>query len=76
MPFFNRPRRLSSDFIAVPRELTAAELIDEARIAELDERIFKSHRSGEGWMTDVLLDRRLRIRPARVAEVPVIPGRS
>jgi hypothetical protein len=77
MPFFGqRPRRLSADFIAVPRELSARELLDEAEIAELDERVFIARRSGCMDDADRLLDLRNAIRPARVAEVPVIPGGS
>jgi hypothetical protein len=77
MPFFSqRPRRLSADFIAVPREPSALDrLVDEARIAELDEQIYRAQRLGRAADRDRLIDLRNAIRPARVAEVPVIPGR-
>lgn len=77
MPLFGqRPRRLSADFIAVPHEPTARELVDEARIVELDESIYRAQRLGRTDDRDRLLDLRNAIRPAKPAEVPVIPGRS
>lgn len=74
MPFFFRPRRLSAGFIAVPAEPSGRELVDEARIVELDEQVYRAHRLGRDADRDRLLDLRNAIRPARVAEAPVIPG--
>lgn len=71
MSFFNR--RLSPDFIAVPRELSRDQ-VDEARVAELDEQIYRAQRLGRTDDRDRLIDLRNAIRPARVAEVPVTPG--
>ena len=50
--------------------------VDERRIAELDERTFIAYRRGDMSMADILIDRRNRIRSARVPSVPVIPGRT
>jgi len=77
MPFFSqRPRRLSADFLAVPAEPSGRDLVYEARVAELDEQIYRAQRLGRAADRDRLIDLRNDIRPARVAEVPVIPGRS
>lgn len=75
MDLFKR-NRLSPDFPAVPAEPTARDLIDEARIAEMDEEIYRAHKLGRTDDRDRLMDLRNAIRPARPAEVPVIPGRS
>jgi hypothetical protein len=75
MPLF-RPRRLSADFIAVPVEPSGRDLVDEARIVELDEQIYRAQRLGRAADRDRLIDLRNAIRPARVAEPPVIPGRT
>jgi hypothetical protein len=76
MPFFGqRPRRLSADFTPVPAEPSGRDLIDEAKVAELDEQIYRAQRLGRAADRDRLIDLRNAIRPARVAEVPVTPGR-
>jgi hypothetical protein len=76
MPFFNRKPRISPDFIAVPAEPSARDLIDEARLIELDEQIYRAHRLGREAERDRLIDLRNAIRPACVADAPVIPGRT
>lgn len=50
--------------------------VDEARIAQLDERTFVAFREGNRELADRLIDMRNAIRPARPAVVPVIPGRT
>jgi hypothetical protein len=69
--FFSRPR---PEFVSVPRELSRDQ-VDEARVAELDEQIYRAQRLGRAADRDRLIDLRNAIRPARVAEVPVTPGR-
>lgn len=74
MDLFKR-NRISADFIA-PIAEPPLNLVDEARVVELDERIFRAQRLGRAADRDRLIDLRNAIRPARPAEVPVIPGRS
>lgn len=51
--------------------------VDEARIAQIDERTFIAFREGDRELADRLIDLRNAIRPARPAPVvPVIPGRT
>jgi hypothetical protein len=69
MPFFSRDRPEARP-VPSPREL-----LDEAAIAELDERIFIYRRQGEMSCADALIDKRNAIRPPNPATVPVIPGR-
>lgn len=71
MPFFRREQPISRDYFTAPAE----HLISEARILELDERILGYRRTGQLVMVDRLLDMRNAIRPPRVAQPPVIPGR-
>lgn len=77
-PFFSRRVPITPAFVTAP-----AELPDVAQsIASIDERLElikltpKAERNVYIWaLADRLLDQRLAIRPARPAQVPVIPGR-
>lgn len=75
MTLFRRDR-ISPDFIAAPAEPSARDLVDEAKVIELDEQIYRAQRLGRTADRDRLMDLRNAIRPARPATVPVIPGRS
>lgn len=57
-----------------PHEPSAAAI--EARIADLNSRIFAAYESGDLALMDRLIDGRNRIRPARPAEVRYVRGRS
>lgn len=59
-----------------PVEPSASDLVDEARIAELDERAYLARRCGKAAEWDRALDLRNAIRPATPRPVPVIPGRA
>jgi hypothetical protein len=72
-PLNRRPRPA---FPAVIREPAGRDLVDEARIAELDEQVYRAHRLGRADERDRLIDLRNAIRPARPTAVPVIPGRA
>jgi hypothetical protein len=75
MPFFRR-EHISPDFLAVPAEPSGRDLVDEARIVEIDEQIYRAQRLGRTDDRDRLIDLRNAIRPGRAASVPVTPGRS
>lgn len=71
--FFGRPRY---EHQLPPREPSRRELTVEDRIRDLDIRIYCHHRMHDHELADALLDKRNRIRPPRVRDVPVIPGRA
>jgi hypothetical protein len=48
----------------------------EARVLDIDQEIREEWAVGNKGAVDWLLDTRNKVRPARPAEVPVIPGRT
>lgn len=71
MSLFNRPHIRP----AVPPPQPPEWPVDERRIAQIDELIFRYRRQGEMGLVDGMLDKRNTIRAPRVPSVPVIPGR-
>jgi hypothetical protein len=48
----------------------------EAAVLDIDQEIREGLARGDMSAVDALLDERNKVRPARPAEVPVIPGRA
>lgn len=81
MDLFKR-NRISSDFLAAPVEPSGAELEQMARTIDREDVVdvlnglaLCCREAGRMDLADRVLDVRNTIRPARVAPVPVIPGR-
>jgi len=70
MSLFNRPHVRP----AVPQSQPEWP-VDERRIAQIDELIYRYWRQGAMDLVDGMLDKRNTIRAPRVPAVPVMPGR-